>query len=248
MDKNFNIILSAIIAVLVYVLLIILFLVYLKNDIVKKIDTVNKTTVLQLDIVMEKAKTKEPVNIKTGIKPEKIAQKVVKKTSSVSVKKTTNLKSLFANVKTSVKKIPTKKVLNIKKSSIASRYKSKFEKEEKRKKVSLSNMIDVAKSNKPINKMVTTETNNESDPYFSQINQILSSRWNPIVFSQELQARVIVTILKDGSFRYKFINYSTNDNFNTQLEEFLKDESFKIYPANPNNKITNIEILFHTKG
>jgi len=249
MDKNFNLIISVFISILLYILLIISFLFYIKNDIIKKIDTVNHNTVLQLDIVLENDINKiENDSIKSGVENKKLAQKIVKKTSSSSVKQKSNLKSLFANVKTKAVKINKKRILNVKRTSISSRYKSKFEKEQKAKNVSLSNMIDNTRTNKQINKMVISETNNQSDPYYSKINQILSSRWNPVVFNSDMQAKILITISRDGTFSYKFLSRSDSELFNKQLNEFLKDESFKLYPSNGNNQITNIEILFRTKG
>ena len=249
MDKNFTFFGSAFVAFLFYILLIILFVFYTQDDTVKKIDTINKVTVLQLDIVLENnLEDKNKVNIKSGIKVKQLAQKVVKRTSSSSTKQRSNIKSLFANVKTVAPKINIKKVSTMKKSSISSRYKSKFEKEKKVKNVTLKNMIDNSKTHQLVNKMVLSTSNNKSDPYFSKVNQLLSSRWNPTVFEQDLQAKVLVTISTNGKFDFKFINKSSNNIFNNKLTEFLKAESYKLYPINPTNKVTNIEILFHTKG
>ena len=249
MDNKTNFIISAFVALSLYVFLIILFLYYTKNDVVKKIDAVNKITVLQLDVILENDDViKEKIKIKSGVKNKEIAKKVVKKTTSVSMKQRSNLKSLFANVKTKAKKVRKTKVLNVKKSSISSRFKSKFEKEKKVKNVTLSNLIDNKKSQSSVKKIVLSESKNENDPYFSEIYQMLSSRWNPTVFVDELKAKVLITILNNGEFSFKFIQYSQNNGFNNQLKQFLYDESLNLYPINPNNKTTNIEILFQSKG
>ena len=245
-DKK-NLYISAVLALFIYVFLVLLLLLYLKESNVKKIDALTKNTVLQLDIVFD-----TPTNEKKAIKIKsednsKLAQKVVKKTTSNSLKQKSDLKSLFADVKTSAKKVNKEKILNVKKSSVSSRFKSKFEKEKKVKEVVISELIK-QKSQNSAKKVVLNESENETDPYFSEIHQMLSSRWSPTVFSDNLTARVLVTITNNGNFSFKFIQYSENIGFDQQLKDFLNSESLKKYPINPNNNTTNIEISFQSKG
>jgi len=242
-DKK-NLYISAVLALFVYVFLVLLLLLYLKESNIKKIDAVSKNTVLQLDIVFD-----TPVNTKQTLKIKsenntKLAQKVVKKTTSNSLKQKSDLKSLFADVKTSAKKVNKEKILNVKKSSVSSRFKSKFEKV---KDVVLSDLLEKQNVNN-VKKVVLSESKNETDPYFSKIYQMLSSRWNPTVFSNNLSARILVIISNNGIFSFKFIQYSENIGFDKQLKDFLNSESLKKYPINPNENATNIEILFQSKG
>ncbi len=246
-SKNFYT--SAFIAVSLYVCIVLLLIVYLKEHNVKKIDAISKNTVLQLDVILEEPEPEKPeqkINIKSGVKNEKIAKEVVKKTTSSSLKQKTDLKSLFANVKTSAKKVTKQKVSTVKKSTISSRFKSKFEKEKKVKNVSVSDLVN--NQTPSMKKVVLSESQNETDPYFSKIYQMLSSRWNPTIFSDNLKAIVTITIQNNGIFSFKFIQYSGNSNFNTQLENFLNQESLKRYPVNPSGKTTQIEITFQSKG
>ena len=247
MDNNKSFILSAVIAFFLYFLFIFIIFFYSQSTYVRKIDAINKPTVLQLDIILDEPKVKdEKVLFTENKKNNKIAQKVVKKSASTSVKKRTNLKSLFANVKTNAKKVAKKQVSNVKKSSISSRFKSKFEKERKSENLKLSKLLD----NKQIkqNKNIATEAKNESDPYFSKIYQILSNRWRPTVFYNDLNAKVLVSISDNGIFSYQFVQYSNNLGFDNQLKEFLDSESLKEYPISPKNKSIKIEILFQSKG
>jgi len=249
MDDKKYFLITAIISLFIYIFLVLLLLVYLKNNNIKKIDAIAKTTVLQLDIILESPRVeKEKITIKSSVKSKEIAKKVVKKTTSVSIKKRTNLKSLFANVNTKATKINKTKILNVKQSSISSRFKSKFEKEEKTNNVVLSNLLKNKNQNTNVKKVVMSKSENEKDPYFSKIYQMLSNRWTPTIFSNDLKAKVLVSISNNGRFSYKFIQYSADIGFDRQLKEFLDKESFKIYPINPNNKKINIEILFQSKG
>ncbi|MEA3513488.1 MAG: TonB C-terminal domain-containing protein [Campylobacterota bacterium] len=244
-----NFYLSAFIAFASYMVIILLVLYYVKVNDVKKIDAIEKLTVLQLDLVFEEETTqKESLTIKTKTKVNKIENEVVKKTTSTSVKKRTDLKSLFANVKTSSKKVSKEKILNVKQSSIASRFKSKFEKDKKVENIKNSKLITKRSGIKKIENIQMNQSKESNDPYFSKIYQILSSRWIPTIFSDNIEAKVIISISSNGKFSYKFIQYSNNIGFDKQLKDFLEIESYKIYPINPTKKDTNIEILFQSKG
>jgi hypothetical protein len=249
MDSKQEIIYSAIGSIAIYIILILSFLVYIKTSEVKKVNAAVKTTVLQLDVVIEsKNNIQEKIKPKNILKNSDLAEKVVKKTTSKSAKKSSSLKSLFANVNTSVKKTSKKKVLNVKSSSISSRFKSKFDKEKKVDNIVLSKLSEKSKpsSNK---KMVSIDKNkDEQDPYYSKIYQILSSRWNPTIFDNDLKAKVNIIIFNNGKFSYKFIQYSGNDGFDEQLKFFLNSQTDSLYPISPSNKTVNIEITFQSKG
>lgn len=241
---------AGIISFTLYGAIVFFFLFYINTAEVKKVSALNKTTVLELDIVIEEKKEEEVQKasmIKTpDAQKSKIEKKVVKKSSSVSATKKTDLKSLFANVTTKATKVRKEKVLNVKKSTIASRYKSKFEKDKKVEKLNSANLKEVKKVQKK--NVVAQMANDEKDPYFSKIYQIISSRWQPVVFYEDLIAKVIITISNNGSFSYKFIQYSNNMGFDNQLKTFLNSQSTKQYPVNSNGKPSTIEITFQAKG
>ncbi len=249
MDNKQELIYSAIAAISIYIILILSFLVYVKTSEVKKINATVKTTVLQLDVILEsKVDQKEKITIKSTVKNREIAKKVVKKTTSVSVKQRSNLKSLFANVKTNAKKVSKDKVLNVKNSSIASRFKSKFEKEKKTKNIVLSKLTEKVESKTNNKNIMMDKSKDKQDPYYSKIHQMLSSRWVPTIFDDDLKAKVNIIIFNNGKFSFKFIQYSGNDGFDNQLRNFLSTETQKSYPISPSNKTVNIEILFQSKG
>jgi len=240
---------SAIASISIYIILILSFLVYIKTSEVKKINASVKSTVLQLDVILESnPEKKEKITIKSSVKNRDIAKKVVKKTTSVSVKQRSNLKSLFANVKTDIKKVSKNKVLNVKNSSIASRFKSKFEKEKKTKNIVLSKLTEKVESKSSNKNISMDQAKDNQDPYYSKIYQILSSRWTPTIFANDLKAKVNIIIFNNGKFSFKFIQYSGNTGFDEQLREFLNNETQKSYPVSPKNKTVNIEISFQSKG
>ena len=246
MDNKKYFVLSAILAISFYILIVVLFFYYLQTTHIKKVAAISKNTVLQLDIILPNKQVKKQsitTNYKSG---SKISKKVVKKSKSISAKQKTNLKSLFANVKTKAAKVTKKKIINIKKSSLASRFKSKFEKQKKVKDLSVSKLVSSKKQS--MKKSVISDVKKDSDPYFSKIYTILSSRWEPTRFFNDLKAKILITISNNGDFSYKFLQYSNDTGFDTQLKTFLDNESLKKYPINPNKSITEIEITFQSKS
>jgi len=249
MGNKQEMIYSAIGAIAIYCILILSFLVYVKTSEVKKINASVKNTILQLDVIVEsKEIKKETIKPAAISKNSTIAQKVVKKTSSKSVKQRSDLKSLFANVKTSVKKVKKEKVLNVKSSTVSSRFKSKFDKEKKVEKIVLSKLTEQSKPAVKRKSVSINNTKDEQDPYYSKIYELLSTRWNPTVFDNDLKAKVNIIIFNNGRFSYKFIQYSGNDGFDNQLKFFLNNQTNTVYPISPTNKTVNIEIIFQSKG
>ncbi len=240
---------SAFAAISIYLILILSFLLYVQSAEVKKIDASVKTTVLQLDVILNTPnEKKEKTPVKSNIKNTQLAKKVVKKTTSTNIKQRSDLKSLFANVKTSVTKTSKSQVLNVKKSSIASRFKSKFEKQKKTKNIVLSKLSQNVKVNTNNKNVSMNKVKNKEDPYYSKIYEILSSRWNPTVYDNDLKAILNITIFNNGKFSYKFIQYSGNDGFDNELKSFLNRETQKTYPISPSKKTVSIEVILRSKG
>jgi len=248
MDNNRNFIISAIMAVVIYFSFFGLFFYYVKTSTVKKIQVANQATILQLDIVLDQPKVEEKqVLSKKVVKNSKIAKKAVKKSASVSVKQRSNLKSLFANVKTNAKKVKKRKILNVKQSTISSRFKSKFEKEKKVDNLKLDKLLDSNKKKSVSqNRDKSVKSQSKNDPYFAKINQMVHQSWQPTIYGEE--AVVIVTISSSGKFSYKFTRYSGNPLFDNQLRDYLDNESLKKYPISPMGKTVTIEIIFKSKG
>lgn len=245
MDDRKYFVLSAFISLGIYFLFIFVFLFNALNDNVKKIDAISKNTVLQLDIVLDQPKVEKPQIVQSQIQSSKEAQEVVKKTTSSSAKQKSDLKSLFADVSTKAPAVVKQTVTNTQKSTVSSRFKSQFEKEKKTKDITVNKL-----QNKTVtaSKQVSSESKNDSDPYYSKIYDIMYQRWNPMVFDADSKARVLITISSNGDFSFSFIQYSDNISFDNQLKNFLTGQLNEKFPVNPNGKTTQIEILFQAKG
>jgi len=245
MDNKKYFFLSAIAAVTIYIFIVISFFYYLDSKNVKKVAAISKNTVLQLDIILENKQVSKITSTTQAIKSKK-SSKVVKKSKSNSAKRKSNLKSLFAHVKTKAAKITKKTALNIKQSSISSRFKSKFEKQKKVDKLTVSKLVKNKQTT--AKKAVVSNVKKDTNPYFAKIYNLISIRWQPTSFFNNLKAKVLITISNTGTFSYKFIKYSNDTGFDTQLTNFLDQESTKVYPVNPNKTKTTIEISFQSKA
>jgi len=248
MGNKKELFISALGAISIYIVFLLIFFVYTQKKDIAKIKNSTKVTILQLDVVLNDPVQKEKPHKSMVKKSQKATNKIVKRSTSSSVKQRSNLKSLFANVKISSKTIKKQKALNIKNSSISSRFKSKFEKEKKSQGVEVSKLIKKTAKKEQIKNISVDKQKNNNDPYYQKINQIISNRWIPTVFQNILKAKVIVSIDNNGKFSYKFIQYSDNSMYDEQLRKFLDNESKKIYPVSPSGKKVNIEVIFQSKG
>ncbi len=246
MDDNRNFYISGYIAVGSYIVLVLSFLFFGLTKDVKKFDAISKDTILELDIVLNKNTTKtKSKKVASSKKNNKISKKVVKKSTSVRAKQRSDLKSLFANVKTKSTVVRKKVVNKIKKSSITSRFKSKFEKQTYNKNTQLSKLLE--NKDTKLSQIKAGDSNNNKDPYMSKIYDILFKRWIPSVIIDGLSAKVIVTIYINGDFTYKFIQYSGDSSFDNHLEYFLEEQKSNKFPIPKKNKV-DIEVIFTAKG
>lgn len=246
-DDKSNFILSGILAFGLYILFVLLCTLYLKSQDIKKFDAVSKVTVLELDIILEPSDKKDVsvVRNKTDDKDTNKSNEVIKKSTSTSVKKRSDLKSLFAKVDTKSEVISKDNVLNIQKSTVTSRFKSKFEKQQKSQNISVSKLLDSVKSKSSV--MVPTDSKNSNDKYYSKIYELLASRWNPILILDGLSAKVLVIISSNGDFEYKFLQYSGNSIFDDSLKKFLEKETATLYPKHSRGSKQEIAVTFTAK-
>jgi len=243
-DDKSNFYLSGILAFGIYLLVILLCALYLKTQNVKKFDAISKVTVLELDMIIEpiKDKVNKPVKSRTDQIDTKKSNKIVKKSTSTSAKKRSNLKSLFSKVKTTAPKVAKQKVLNVKKSTVTSRFKSKFEKQQKSKNITVSKLLDSVKAKASIS--VPTDTKNQNDEYYSKIYDLLASRWNPMLIIDGLSAKVLVIISSNGEFNFKFLKNSRDSSFNESLRNFLEAQKLIVYPTHNRGSKQEIAVTF----
>jgi hypothetical protein len=244
MDKKYNILISAFIAFSFYILIILLFVLYLQSSKVKKFESISKSTILELDLIIEKKIQDKPTISKASIKKHK-SKKIIKKSTAVSAKKKTNLKSLFARVSTKARVVKTKKVLNIRNNQVDSRFKSKYQKQKRNNNIKSSKLLDI-KSKKQTKKISLATNKGNYDEYYSKISDIILTRWYkyPIFQQQDYLLIAEININNKGIFSYHIVFYSNNLIVDKAVKEFLENETNDIYPVAPDGKSKNIRINF----
>ena len=244
-NKNMFI-LSGIISFSFYILICFIFIYYVVDTKPKTYTAKPKTTVIQLDMIVEKS-DKKRIEKKEDKKTETPLDKIVKKSTSKASKKSPDLKSLFGNVKTKEIKTPQKEVNNVIKSADPKRFKAKFEKQKKSSNVKIDSLLK--------DKITTTNISaknlsksKESDEYYSKVTELLYA-WTPSTLrDSNLVATVIVTISKNGAFDYRFSKFSQNANFDMSLKAFLEEQKSIMYPKPKNGRSVKISVDFKSKG
>ena len=241
MGNKYNKFISFIVAISLYILLLLAVLLYLERPKVKKYNSKIKETIIEINLVeIEKTINNELNNVTPPIN-QKI---VIKKTSSTDSKVKTNLKSLFANVKTKAIKIKKKKVLNIKENKVQSRFKSKYKNNIKIDNIKLSKLKKIKKTT--ISNNTKSDSDDIFDKYYSKIKLLLLTRWyeNPIYNTDSYLIKVYVKINTNGKFSFNIIKYSGNIEIDNILNRFLNKQKDIIYPVSKDNKSKTILINF----
>lgn len=231
---------SGVMSIGIYLAICLSFLLYIHSPKAKKYDS-SKTTVLELELISTKAEEKQVA--KKSV--EKVEQ-IVEKSTSATNKQTADFKSLFANVKTTAKKVEEKEVSNIKESIDPSRFKSKFEKQKKTDNLNVDKLLSDTKTTTNMSK--TSSANGEEHEYFSKIKELLWQRWNPSLLEPGLEVKVLVMITNDGVFDYRVMKYSGNQRFDQSLKEFLETQLKETFPPHDINSKVDIIINFKSEG
>lgn len=242
--KKDNFFLSGFIAFSIYIFCFLLFALYVNAPKVKQFDAFKKNTVLELDVMILDAKKTNQRN-KNIEKESKKSHEIVKKSTSRTAKQNNNVKSLFSKVKTKSTIIKKDVVNNVQRSVVSSRFKSKFEKQQKSSKASVSKILDNVKTKATV--QPSTDASNNHDPYYSKIYELLSSRWNPMLIIDGLYAKVIVIISSDGTFDYRILRLSGNERFDDSLKAFLNEQKNEPYPVHSRGSKQRIEVKFTSK-
>jgi periplasmic protein TonB len=241
MQNKFSFIISGIIAVSIYISLCFFVIFYIMAPTPKTFNLKPTSTVLELDMIVEKSE-KKMVEKKAEKKIEK--EEVQEKTASASNEKRPDLKSLFANVKETAKQVAKEEVNNVEKSMDPKRFKSKFEKEKKSSNIKIDKLLDDEKTASNT-KSSNSAKGEETDEYFSKVSDLLSV-WMPI--GSGLKAVVLVMIDLDGKFDYRFVTTSGDEAFDTSLRGFLDEQRNVPYPKPTKDKAVRINVDFKSEG
>lgn len=243
MQNNSSFIISGIIAFSIYFSFCFLVMFYIFTPEKNYINITPSSTTIELEMIEELAEKKMVER-----KVEKIVEpkEEIEKATSNANEKRPDLKSLFANVKESSKKVVKEEINNIEKSIDPKRFKSKFEKEKKSSNIKIDKLLEDEKT--------TTNTRNKSsskgeqnDEYASKIYEILQAG-APIAKDTSLLAQVIITIYSNGRFDYKFQKKSGDSSYDNALKVYLDEQLRVMYPTPPNGQTVRYSVDFKFEG
>ncbi len=233
-------------AIIFYLLVMSALALYLQDKVRKNIDyTVKKNNLLDITLVESKPKKitkhiKKIVKKKSIKKPKKIATKPKPKKVSPKVQKKVSLQGLF-------KKIDTKKINEPKiETALQSRkkeVKSKNSIEKPVKKEIAKKLIESLNFKTVQN--IKSSKKGIYDKFRGRVQQILYENWqNTIDTVSGNSATVEIFIDKMGTFSYKIVKLSYNDEFNSKLVDFLEEMKDKEFPPFNEGEIFQLQVEF----
>ena len=240
---NYNLI-GFFLATLLYLFVMLFLAFYLQDKIRKNIDyTIKKNTILDITLVERKPKrvvkrkkkviektTKKRI-IPSKPKPKSVAKKTQKKIS---------LKGMF-------KKIDTKKIVEPKQEAvIQSRKKKVVAKEivEKPVKKELAKKMVESLSFQKVQNLKSSK-NGVYDKFKGEVQKILYDNWQDTIDTVSgNSATVEIYIDKNGTFSYKIVKLSYNDEFNSKLVDFLEEMRDKEFPPFTEGEIFKLQVEF----
>jgi len=248
-NRNLFFIIGGISAFSLYTtLFLILFFYFNEHKSVKRFVPKN-TNSLEISIIQKPAQIKKINKNKSSIKKSTISQTKQKKiavssaTSAKHASSSKSIASLFNGVK--VGKPTFSSSLRL---ANAPKIKYKPVKKSSKKQTDAKSLIDNLKfSNIDIKLKSQSSGTGDVDKYMSKIYEIIFNSWHPDILFAGLQARVLIEIYPNGTFKYKMSNPSDNQSFNESLIEYLDQLQLKGFPPHKNGRKLVVELNFKPK-
>ncbi len=235
-----------ILASILYLTVLLLLAFYLQDKARKNVDyTIKKDNILDITLVERKHKKnikprKKIVKKQNIEKPKPITTKPKPKKVSPKVQKKVSLQGLF-------KKIDTKKIIEQKidmaQQSRKKEVKSKVNIEKPKKRDIAKKLVESLSFESPQN--IKSSKNGIYDKFRGKVQQILYKNWqNTIDTVSGNSATVEIFIDKIGTFSYKIVKLSYNDEFNSKLVDFLEEMKDKEFPPFTEGEIFQLQVEF----
>ncbi len=232
-------------ALIIYLIVIISLALYLQSKIKKNIDyTLNKKSILDVTLIERKKPNKISKKVQKVVKKlskkKRVSTKPKPKSVAKKVQKKISLKGMF-------NKIDTKKIVEPKQEQALQSRKKPIKVKKNRQKETknqlakkLVNSLDFKKSQN-----LKSSKNGIYDKFKGKIQQILYENWqNTIDTVSGNSATVEIYIDKEGTFSYKIVKLSYNDEFNSKLVDFLEDMRDKEFPPFNEGEIFKLQVEF----
>lgn len=243
MDSKFNLIISSILAIFIYILIILLVLFYLKpEENIEVFSGLQNQSTIEFEIISDIANTttSEEANLKKQLTTESNDDiKAIDDTVS------SNIKSLFSDIKSDINTQKISKQVSISSGNLDKKFELKNKQDQKDKNIELSKMIDIEHL-KSQSQSTSSLLQGKMDSYYSKISSLILSRWYriPLVVDTKYLVSANIKIDTFGNFSFSMIKYSGNRIVDEAIVVFLKNQSLETYPVSPDGLSKSIRINF----
>ncbi|BAF70325.1 energy transducer TonB [Nitratiruptor sp. SB155-2] len=186
-------------------------------------------------MISEPKKELKKVVAKKRVEKKRIPKKS-RKSGSQSPKKRANIKNLFASLDTRSLQTKTPK----QKSAEVSKFRGKGGKKAQK----LLEKLQL-KEFQPAHEKSIKSVEGKKDPYLEKVYKILYTYWIPSKESAGAQAKVKIIIDTKGNFDYQVLQYSNNETFNEELDEYLQTMKSEHFPKPAQKR--ELTVLFVAK-
>ncbi len=240
---NYNLI-GFTLAILLYLLVILSLAFYLQDKAIKNVNyTIKKNSIMDITLVENKPN-------KTLRRKKKIVKKTAKKkivSSKPKPKSVANKTQKKISLKGMFKKIDIKKIKEPKqeaqRQSRKKRVVAKENVQEPKKDNIAKKMVESLSFEKKEN--LNSNKNGIYDKFRGKVQKILYDNWqNTIDTVSGNSATVEIYIDKTGTFSYKIVKLSYNDEFNSKLIDFLEKMRDKEFPPFSEGGVFKLQVEF----
>lgn len=93
--------------------------------------------------------------------------------------------------------------------------------------------------------LIDTQKDGKYDPFIGKVQEILEENWQKTIDTESGNvAKVLIKISNKGTFSYKIVSMSYNNEFNNKLKEFLKDMESVDFPPYDKGALFEMQVSF----
>lgn len=190
----------------------------------------------------ERKKVEEPKPIEEPKPVEKPSEEKKVASSPKEAAKSTSLKGLFEDINTS--KLPPDAKEQKKDQTPKTRTKPNQE-ENKQKSADVASKIANSLNFAEQKHLIDTKRDGKYDPFIGKVQEILEENWQKTIDTENGNvAKVLIKVSDKGTFSYKIVSLSYNNEFNTKLKEFLKSMEGMPFPKYDKGPLFEMQVDF----
>ena len=185
---------------------------------------------------VEETKQEEPKPVEKPSEEKKVAS------SPKEAVKSTSLRGLFEDINTS--KLPPDVKEQKKDQTPKTRTKPNQE-ENKQKSADVASKIANSLNFAEQKHLIDTKRDGKYDPFIGKVQEILEENWQKTIDTENGNvAKVLIKVSDRGTFSYKIVSLSYNNEFNAKLKEFLKSMEGMEFPKYDKGPMFEMQVDF----